>query len=167
MFRWLLRLIQFVVPVLLTYLVVDAIILFYFPPCYLQCIYCQEQINWAIIWGQCFNSFKFNNDGNNCCIPPTLDGWVYIEPIHGPLGVPLYTWAQYTPTTPRSLNYRRSGVQDWTTRKITPPPQSELPTQRCSRLDNKKVNTPPAVWTTDAAVFKTGQDESTSRAQKG
>ena len=32
------------------------------------------------------------------CIPPTLDGWVYIEPIHGPLGGPLYTWAQYTPT---------------------------------------------------------------------
>ena len=47
MFRWLLRLVQFVVPVLLTYLVVDAIILFYFPPCYLRCIYCQEQINWA------------------------------------------------------------------------------------------------------------------------
>ena len=34
------------------------------------------------------------NDGNNSSIPPTLDGWVYIEPIHGPL----YTWAQYTPT---------------------------------------------------------------------
>ena len=32
----------------------------------------------------------------------------------------LYTWAQYTPT---------------------PPPQSELPAQRCSRLDNKKANT--------------------------
>ena len=28
------------------------------------------------------------------CIPPTLEGWVYIIPIHGPL----YTWAQYTPT---------------------------------------------------------------------
>ena len=27
-------------------------------------------------------------------IPPTLEGWVYIIPIHGPL----YTWAQYTPT---------------------------------------------------------------------
>ena len=40
------------------------------------------------------------------------------------------------------------------------PPQSELPAQRCSRLDNKKANT-PAVWTTDAAVFKTGQEEST------
>ena len=32
------------------------------------------------------------------CIPPTLDGWAYIEPIHGPLNGPLYTWAQYTPT---------------------------------------------------------------------
>ena len=31
-------------------------------------------------------------------IPPTLEGWVYIIPIHGPLDVPLYTWAQYTPT---------------------------------------------------------------------
>jgi len=28
------------------------------------------------------------------CIPPTLEEWVYIIPIHGPL----YTWAQYTPT---------------------------------------------------------------------
>jgi len=32
------------------------------------------------------------------CIPPTLDGWVYIIPIHGPLDGPLYTRAQYTPT---------------------------------------------------------------------
>ena len=32
------------------------------------------------------------------CIPTTLDGWVYIDPIHGPLDGPLYTWAQYTPT---------------------------------------------------------------------
>jgi len=31
------------------------------------------------------------------CIPPTLEGWVYIIPIHGPLDA-LYTWAQYTPT---------------------------------------------------------------------
>ena len=35
------------------------------------------------------------------CIPPTLEGWVYIDPIHGPL----YTWAQYTPTT-RSIPYQ-------------------------------------------------------------
>ena len=32
------------------------------------------------------------------CIPPTLEGWVYIIPIHGPLDGSLYTWAQYTPT---------------------------------------------------------------------
>ena len=32
------------------------------------------------------------------CIPPTLERWVYIIPIHGPLDGPLYTWAQYTPT---------------------------------------------------------------------
>ena len=31
--------------------------------------------------------------GNNRCIPPTLEGWVYIIPIHGPLDGPLYTWA--------------------------------------------------------------------------
>ena len=35
---------------------------------------------------------------NNCCIPPTLEGWVYIIPTHEPLDGPLYTWAQYTPT---------------------------------------------------------------------
>ena len=28
---------------------------------------------------------------NNCCIPPTLERWVYINPIHGPLDWPLYT----------------------------------------------------------------------------
>ena len=33
------------------------------------------------------------------CIPPTLEGWVYIIPIHGPLDGPIYTWAQYTPTS--------------------------------------------------------------------
>ena len=38
------------------------------------------------------------NDGNNSSIPPTLDGWVYIEPIYEPLDGPLHTWAQYTPT---------------------------------------------------------------------
>ena len=32
------------------------------------------------------------------CIPPTLEGWVYIIPIHGPLDGPLNTRAQYTPT---------------------------------------------------------------------
>ena len=45
---------------------------------------------------------------NNCCIPPTLERWVYIVSTHGPLDGPLYTWAQYTPTPRRSLNYRRT-----------------------------------------------------------
>ena len=39
------------------------------------------------------------------CIPPTLEGWVYIIPIHGHLDEPLYTWAQYTPT--RTISTRR------------------------------------------------------------
>ena len=44
-------------------------------------------------------TFCLKTDGeNNGCIPPTLEGWVYIIPIHGPLDGPLYTWAQYTPT---------------------------------------------------------------------
>ena len=55
------------------------------------------------------------------CIPPTLEGWVYIMPIHGPLDGPIHTGSIYSNT----------------------PPQSELPAQRCSRLDNKKANTPP------------------------
>ena len=67
-------------------------------------------------------------------IPPALEGWVYIISIHGPL----YMGSHIPPqselpaqrcsrldnkkaNTPRSLNYRRSGVQDWTTRKPTPP----------------------------------------------
>ena len=45
-----------------------------------------------------FLQFAITNEGNNCSIPPTLDGWVYIGPIHGPLDGPLYIWAQYTPT---------------------------------------------------------------------
>ena len=41
------------------------------------------------------------SDGeNNCSIPPTLEGWVYIIATHRPLDGPLYTWAQYTPTPP-------------------------------------------------------------------
>jgi len=51
----------------------------------------------------------------------------YIVSIHGSLDGPLYMGSIYS-NTPRSLNYRRSGVQDRTTRKLNPP-QSELPTQ--------------------------------------
>jgi hypothetical protein len=40
-----------------------------------------------------------------------------IEVIYMGLYGPQYTWAQYTPTPPRSLNNWRSGVQDWTKRE--------------------------------------------------
>ena len=33
------------------------------------------------------------------CIPPTLEGWVYIKPIHGPLDGPLYTPTNFTVST--------------------------------------------------------------------
>ena len=69
--------------------------------------------------------------------------------------------------TPRSLNYRRSGVQDWTTRKLTPP-QSKQPTQRCSRLDkmrvqveHKRANTPPQ------PQLATGYIEAGSKLREG
>ena len=45
-----------------------------------------------------FASLFLSDGENNCCIHPTLEGWVHIEPTHGPLDEPLYTWAQYTPT---------------------------------------------------------------------
>ena len=43
------------------------------------------------------------------CIPPTLEGWVYIIPIHGPLDGPLYTWAQYTPTDNTIFSRKKDG----------------------------------------------------------
>ena len=58
------------------------------------------------------------------CIPPNPRRVGYIVPIHVPLDGPLYMSSIYTNT----------------------PLQSELPSQRCSRLDKKKVqraNTPP------------------------
>ena len=42
-----------------------------------------------------------------------------------------YTWASRWASIHMSSIYTNT------------PPQSELPTQRCSRLDNKKANTPP------------------------
>ena len=95
-----------------------------------------------------------------------LEGWVYIVSIHGPLDGPLYTRAQYTPTPPHSLNYRRSGVQDWTTRKLTPPRSLNYRRSGVQDWTTRKL-TPPAVRTTGATVFKTGQEESTNRVQKG
>ena len=85
-------------------------------------MFIQWDANSEIMNEQLLSDFAFVFVGeNNACIPPTLEEWVYIVPTHGPLDGPLYTWAQYTPTPPRSLNYRRSGVEDWTTRKLTPP----------------------------------------------
>ena len=51
------------------------------------------------------------------CISPNPKRVGYIVPIHGPLDGPLYMGSIYTNTLP----------------------QSELPAQRCSRLDKKKV----------------------------
>jgi len=49
------------------------------------------------------------------CIPPNPRKLGYIVPIHGPLDESLYMGSIYN--NPPSLNYRRSGVQDWTKRK--------------------------------------------------
>ena len=38
-----------------------------------------------------YHTALFGVGENNPCIPPTLEGWVYITPIHGPLDGPLYT----------------------------------------------------------------------------
>ena len=54
------------------------------------------------------------------CIFPNPRRVGYIVPIYGSLDGPLYMGSIYTNTLP----------------------QSELPAQRCSRLDNKKANTP-------------------------
>ena len=54
------------------------------------------------------------------CIPPNPRRVGYIVPIHGSLDEPLYMGSHIHQH----------------------PPQSELPAQRCSRLDNEKANTP-------------------------
>ena len=67
----------------------------------------------------------------------TLEGWVYMDPIHGPL----YMGSTYSNTPPQSeLPTQRCSRLD--NKKANTPPQSEQPAQRCSRLDNKKANTP-------------------------
>ena len=74
----------------------------------------------------------------------TLEGWVYIVPIHGPLDGPLYTGSHIHQHPPQSkLPAQRCSRLD--NKKANTPPQSELPSQRCSRLDKKRVqraNTP-------------------------
>ena len=76
----------------------------------------------------------------------TLEGWVYKDPIHGPLYGPLYMGSIYSNT----------------------PPQSEQPTQRCSRLDkmrvqveHKRANTPPQ------PQLATGYVEAGSKLREG
>ena len=61
-------------------------------------------------------------DGENNCvsIPPNPIRVGYTVSVHGPLDGPLYMGSHIHQH----------------------PPQSELPAQRCSRLDNKKANTP-------------------------
>ena len=54
------------------------------------------------------------------CIPPNPRMVGYIDPIHGSLDGPLYMGSHIHQH----------------------PPQSELPAQWCSRLDNKKANKP-------------------------
>ena len=44
------------------------------------------------------------------CIPPILERWVYIKPLHGPLDGPLYTWAQYTPTLTSLLSLSQASL---------------------------------------------------------
>ena len=65
------------------------------------------------------------------CIPPNPRRVGYIDPIHGPLDGPLYMGSHIHQH----------------------PPQSELPAQRSSRLDNEKANILP-----QSEQFKTGQE---------
>ena len=65
--------------------------------------FCVSQLEQLLPQGTGKNPISIRDESlcdgeNNGCIPPTLEGWVYIIPIHGPLDGPLYTWAQYTPT---------------------------------------------------------------------
>jgi len=53
----------------------------------------------------------------------TLEGWVYIVPIHGPL----YTGSHIHQHPPRSLNNRRNGVQDWTRREYKESTKGKYP----------------------------------------
>ena len=70
------------------------------------------------------------------CIPPNPKRVEYIDLIHGPL-------------------YMGSHIHQH-------PPQSELPAQRCSRLDNKKANTPRSL-----NYRRSGVQDWTRRKYKG
>ena len=94
----------------------------------------------------------------------TLEGWVYKDPIHGPLYGPLYMGSIYSNTPPQSeLPAQRCSRLD--NKKANTPPQSEQPTQRCSRLDKKRVhraNTPPP-----QPQLATGYVEAGSKLREG
>ena len=87
------------------------------------------------------------------CIPPNPRRVRYKDPIHGPLDGPLYTWAQYTPTPPLQSELPAQRCSRLDNKKADTPPQSELPTQQCSSLDKKRVQIeykgqiPPAATT--------------------
>jgi hypothetical protein len=76
-------------------------------------------------------------------------GNVYMDRYMGLYGPPS-TWATHTySNTPRSLNFRHNGVQDWT------------PTQRSARLDKKESiagQHPPAVTTLATADVEAGPE---------
>ena len=80
-------------------------------------------------------------DGENNCvsIPPNPRRVGYIVSVHGPL-------------------YMGSHIHQH-------PPQSELPAQRCSRLDNKKANTPPPPRSLN--YWRSGVQDWTGRKYKG
>ena len=75
-------------------------------------------------------------------IPPNPRRVGYIVSVHKPLDEPLYMGSHIHQHPPQS-----ELPAQWCSRldnkKANTPLQSELPAQRCSRLDNKKANTPP------------------------
>ena len=82
------------------------------------------------------------------CIPPNPRRVGNIIAIHGPQDGPLYMGSHIHQHPPQSeLPVQRCSTLD--NKKANTPPQSEQPAQRCSRLDNEKVHTgqippPPA-----------------------
>ena len=69
------------------------------------------------------------------CIPPNPKRVGYIDPIHGSLDVSLYMGSHIHQHPPGRLNYQRSGVQNWTTRKPTQHPPGSLNNRRSGVQD--------------------------------
>jgi hypothetical protein len=111
--------------------------------------------SWLIFFYQINEARMWNTVGeNNWSIPPNPRRVGYIVLIYGLLDGPLYMGSIYTNTLPQSeLPVQRCSRLD--NKKANTTLQSELPSHRCSRLDKKKVQR-----ATGAAVFKTGQQES-------